>query len=210
MANLAVTDANGDTKYLKASGAGTDPDPLVMERTVKQPTRGNLFCNATVQVAGADASNANPVPISDAGASLTVDQATRGNLNLNATVQVGGVDASNTNPVPVMDARAGQSSHQHTSSADMSAADADLTPAPAAGKRIVITDLIISAGATALALTLKEQTSGTVISVVRVAANSTVVVNLRGKLKLPTADRKLQGRTSAAGQVDVTVIYYSE
>ena len=172
MANLAVTDANGDTKYLKANGTGTDPDPLIMERTVKQPTRSELYCNATVQVAGADASNANPVP--------------------------------------VMDARAGQSSHQYTSSADMSAADADLTAAPAAGKRIVITDLIVSAGATALALTLKEQTSGTVISVVRAPANSTVVVNLRGKIKLPTADRKLQGRTSAAGQIDITVVYYSE
>lgn len=40
---------------------------------VRQATRANLNANATIQVGGTDVANGNPVPVSDAGGSLTVD-----------------------------------------------------------------------------------------------------------------------------------------
>lgn len=41
--------------------------------SVLQATRANLNANATIQVGGTDVANGNPVPVSDAGGSLTVD-----------------------------------------------------------------------------------------------------------------------------------------
>lgn len=41
--------------------------------TVVQPTHDNLNANANIQVGDADVANGNPVPVSDAGGSLTVD-----------------------------------------------------------------------------------------------------------------------------------------
>lgn len=41
--------------------------------TVKQSTHDNLNANANIQVGDADVANGNPVPVSDAGGSLTVD-----------------------------------------------------------------------------------------------------------------------------------------
>ena len=90
---------------------------------VLQATHDNLNANANIQVGDADVANGNPVPVSDAGGSLTVDavdldirdldsatdsvevlQATHDNLNANANIQVGDADVANGNPVPVSDA----------------------------------------------------------------------------------------------------------
>lgn len=90
---------------------------------VLQSTHDDLNANANIQVGDADVSNGNPVPVSDAGGSLTVDasdldirdltsasdsvevlQATHDDLNANANIQVGDTDVSNGNPVPVSDA----------------------------------------------------------------------------------------------------------
>lgn len=94
-------------------------------------------------------------------------------------------------------------------SADQSAADAAITDAPTTGEKIVLTDIVISAAA-AMRVDLKEETSGTVIASFYLAANSTVSFSLRGKAKLPTADKKLMVRTSASGNISVTPYYYSE
>jgi len=83
-------------------------DPVVVVRILD-----GVNIDADLQVGGADVSNANPVPVSDAGGSLTVDdgglsltvdQATHDLLNANANIQVGDVDVANANPVPVSDA----------------------------------------------------------------------------------------------------------
>lgn len=90
---------------------------------VLQTTHDDLNANANIQVADTDVSNSNPVPVSDAGGSLTVDannldirdltsvsdsvqvlQATHDNLNANANIQVGNADVANGNPVPISDA----------------------------------------------------------------------------------------------------------
>lgn len=90
---------------------------------VLQATHDNLNSNANIQVGDTDVSNGNPVPVSDAGSSLTVDatdldirdltsasdsvevlQDTHDDLNANANIQVADTDVSNANPVPVSDA----------------------------------------------------------------------------------------------------------
>jgi len=207
MANLPIIDANGDTRYVKSSGAGSDGDPLIMERTIKQATHDNLNSNANMQVGNADVANGNPVPVSDAAGSLTVDQAAHDSLNGNANIQVGNVDVSTTNPVPTLDNRAGVGSYKFTTSADMSAAAVDLTNAPASGKRVCITDIFVAAEA-AMILTLKEETSGTVVAMIDLTtAHTNVAINLAGRIKLPVADKKLQGQTSASGNVHITVTW---
>jgi len=88
-----------------------------------QATHDNLNLNSNIQVANVDVANGNPVPVSDAGGSITVDstnldirnltsasdsveaiQDTHDDLNLNANIQVANVDVANGNPVPISDA----------------------------------------------------------------------------------------------------------
>jgi hypothetical protein len=86
--------------------AGTNANPLRTDPTgttaqpVTQSIHDNLNANANLQVGDTDVANGNPVPVSDAGGSLTMDQAIHDNLNLNANLQVGDADASIANPVP--------------------------------------------------------------------------------------------------------------
>ena len=100
------------------------------------------------------------------------------------------------------------SSRQTTTSADMTGA-ADLTPAPSAGQKIVIDDIIASSD-TALYIDFLEETSGTLIHRLYLPAGGSAQITTRGKLKLDTADKKLRGDASVAGNVAVTVLYHSE
>lgn len=93
-------------------------------------------------------------------------------------------------------------------SADQSAAAAAVTDAPATGSKLVIDDLVVSVGA-AIDVTFSEETSGTVLLVLQMAADQTVVVSPK-KWKLATAGKKLMVRTSAAGAITVTAWYHSE
>lgn len=93
-------------------------------------------------------------------------------------------------------------------SADMTTAAA-VTDAPATGKKLVITDIIVGTD-TAMDLLFEEETSGTDIFKVFVPANGTVQITTRGKVKLATAGKKLTCKASVAGNVAVTVTYYDE
>ena len=118
-------------------------------------------------------------------------------------------DASLAAPLPSSDAGpAWASSYTYTTSADMTTA-ADLTAAPTGGQKLVITDIILSSD-TAILFEFKEETSGTVVGATRIPADGAVQFTPRGKWKLATADKKLQGEASAAANVYVTVFYYSE
>jgi len=75
VANIKVKDHDANARYLKATGAGTDLDPHVTEHESVQGTHDDLNCNANLQVGDADVGGGNPVPVSDAGGSLTVDNA---------------------------------------------------------------------------------------------------------------------------------------
>ena len=100
------------------------------------------------------------------------------------------------------------SAYTYTTSADMSSA-ADITAAPTGSQKLVITDIILSSD-TQMLFVFKEETSGNTIGAVRLPADGTVQLTPRTAWKLPTADRKLQGDASAAGNVYVTVFYHSE
>ncbi len=94
-------------------------------------------------------------------------------------------------------------------SADASGADVNLTDAPTAGQKLVITDLVVGADTT-MRVDFKEETTGTVLLSVYITENTTVQITFRGKLKLATINKKLVMRASVAGNVAVTAFYYSE
>lgn len=100
------------------------------------------------------------------------------------------------------------SAYLHTASADASGG-ADVTAAPTSGQKIVIDDIVLSVD-TAMWVVFEEETSGTDIYKVYLPANTVVQITPRGKVKLPTADKKLRIDTSAAGNIAVTVVYHSE
>lgn len=94
-------------------------------------------------------------------------------------------------------------------SSNQSASAASVTDAPTSGQKLVVTDVLISVD-TAMRVDLKEETTGTVLASIYMAANSMVQFTPRSKLKLATADKKLQVQTSASGNIAVTAFYYSE
>lgn len=95
-------------------------------------------------------------------------------------------------------------------SADQSAAPAAVTSAPTSGKKLVVTDVTVSVGATGQTVSLTEESSGTLIARFYMAANTTFHWKPLSKTKLVTADKKLMVQTSASGNVAVTAHYYSE
>lgn len=109
---------------------------------------------------------------------------------------------------PQWDSVYGVSGARYTSS-DRSGSAASVTDAPTSGKRLVLTDVLIAVD-TAMRVDLKEETSGTVIASIYMAANSAMQWTPRSKTKLATVDKKLQVQTSAAGNIAVTAHYYSE
>lgn len=188
MANIQVKDGAGSTKYLSASGAGSDGDPFIPAHSV----------NGTVAV-----SNSNLTTIAGAvsGTEMQVDIV--GSLPAGSAVVGGTYDAgpSWTSVFGVSGAR--------VTSADMSGSAASVTDAPTTGQKIVVTDVIVSVD-TAMRVDLKEETSGTVVMSLYLPANGVAQVTPRSKLKLATANKKLQAQTSASGNIAITAFYYSE
>jgi hypothetical protein len=84
-----------------------------------------------------------------------------------------------------------------------------LTDLPTSGKKLVITDIIASSD-TSMSLLFEEETSGTDIFKIYLPATSVVQLTPRSKIKLATADKRLTGKASVSGNVNVTVSYYSE
>ncbi|MDP2619921.1 MAG: hypothetical protein Q8P46_07045 [Hyphomicrobiales bacterium] len=94
-------------------------------------------------------------------------------------------------------------------SADASATPADISAAPASGEKIVLDDLFLSVD-TDLLVTVKEETSGTVMLALYMAAGTAQQFTPRGKMKLPVAGKKLQVQTSATGNIKVTALTHGE
>ena len=94
-------------------------------------------------------------------------------------------------------------------SADASTATA-VTDAPTSGQKLCIDDIMFSVGSTAMQVDFEIETAGTNFLTFYCAANTSYQFTPRGKLKLPTADKKLMVDTSAAGNISVTVFYHSE
>ncbi len=141
----------------------------------------------------------------EAGAGMSfADVDIAGAESVNATLQAGTASVGATTD----DGPSWTTVKTYTTSADMTS-PADITAAPTGGEKLVITDIIIGTD-TAMVFEFKIETAGTVLSAVRLAADSTVQITPRGTWKLPTADKKLQGDAGAAGNVYITVFYYSE
>lgn len=118
------------------------------------------------------------------------------------------IDAGVKDLGPAWTSSFGVSGARYTSN-DRSGSAASVTDAPASGKKLVITDVLISVD-TAMRVDLKEETSGTIIASIYLPANGACQWTPRSKTKLATADKKLQVQTSAAGNIAVTAHYYSE
>lgn len=94
-------------------------------------------------------------------------------------------------------------------SADMSGAVADVTSAPSSGQLLVIDDIFISTD-TALRVDFTRESSSDVLLRVYLAANSAIQITLRNPIRLTTVDKKLQARTSVAGNISILTSYHSE
>ena len=98
---------------------------------------------------------------------------------------------------------------QAFNSSDQSGSAVPITDAPGMGKSLVITDIILSADTT-MEVTLTEETTGILLELIFLGANSTINLVTRGKFKLSTANIRLLLQTSVAGNISATVLYYSE
>lgn len=94
-------------------------------------------------------------------------------------------------------------------SADASGAAAAVTDAPAAGQKLVITDIRFSAD-TAMRVNFIDAGNSKVLFSEYIPANGGGQITLAGRIKLSTADGKLNVQTNAAGNIAVTATYYSE
>jgi hypothetical protein len=94
-------------------------------------------------------------------------------------------------------------------SGNQSGSVAAVTDAPVSGQRLVITDIRFSSD-TQLRIDFIDMGDNSALFSEYVNANAGGQITLRGKLKLSTADGQLGVMTSAAGNVAVTVVYYSE
>lgn len=124
-------------------------------------------------------------------------------------VRVNSLPASTTTLGATLDAGPAQTvTRTYTASADMTTAAA-ITAAPTSGLKLVGMDFIISSD-TAMSFSIQEETSATVFAKVFLPANGAVQLTPRGFLKAAVADKKFMGKASAAGNVAVTAIYFSE
>lgn len=96
----------------------------------------------------------------------------------------------------------------YTTSSDATGTIA-ISPAASAGMRLVATDIIISVD-TAMAITIQEETSGTVFAKVYLPQNGTCLLQPRGYLKTAIPTKKFYLDASASGNVSVTCITFEE
>lgn len=94
-----------------------------------------------------------------------------------------------------------------TTSADLSSVT-NITAAPTSTQKLILDRIVVST-LTAMNLQIKEETSGTLLCRLNLAANSGPVALSLG-IKLPTADKKFTATASVSGQIDITAIYHSE
>lgn len=146
----------------------------------------------------ANATAANLVPVAvDANGALIIGAG-------NASVTIG----ATTDAGPAQTISHGISGNAVTSSNMVAAAN--VSNAPTAGQKLVVTDLIVSAN-TAMTITFKDSAGLAVLGPHYLTANGPPVqITLRGKYKLATANSPLQAQASVAGNITIDAFYYSE
>ena len=119
--------------------------------------------------------------------------------------------AAGTDPWPTKDAGAyWTAAHKIVNSADMTT-PASVTDAPTTDQKLVLTDLIVSVE-TATNVTLKEETSGTVLGgPYYLPDNGTLQLTTRSRqFKVPTANKKIQAVAADAVNITVETWCFSE
>lgn len=93
-------------------------------------------------------------------------------------------------------------------------ADASLgvpvTDAPTGGQHIVVDEIIISTGTPNLTVDFIEETTNTILFHLFLTNNGAINPIGNDRVKLPTADKRLFMKASAAGALGCTVFWYSE
>lgn len=109
-------------------------------------------------------------------------------------------------PVPVSLPDLPTLAQTYITSADMTTAAA-ITPAPAAGKKIVASGILVSTD-TAMTFDIEMETSHNVLATLYLGVNDSKFIPM--PIKGDVADKKLFGKASIAGNVSITAVTYSE
>jgi hypothetical protein len=96
---LGVVQISAGAALIGKVGIDQTTDGTTNKVQARNATHDNFNSNANIQVGDADVANGNPVPISDAGNSITIDQSIHDNLNGNMNLQIGDSDNSSNNPL---------------------------------------------------------------------------------------------------------------
>ena len=212
----------GNPGWEKASGNGTYADPWIQEVAGAVTVSGGATAaNQTTQITAEQAIQATAGATTGAAvitdANGTMQQYLRGLVKLAITAGSFLVTAALAAGSEIIGSTKDAGPHWTSSfgitsavvsSAAMTTAAA-LTDAPTAGQKIVITDILFSSD-TAMRMDFQCETTGVVVASCFCPANGFVQITPRSKLKLATADKKLFGDASVAGNIRVTVFYYSE
>lgn len=78
-----------------------------------------------------------------------------------------------------------------------STTEADVSPSPTSGLKIMIDDILVTSDVAAK-VDIKEETSGTILFSIQFAGAGSVQITPRNGIKLPTADKKVRAKWSAA------------
>jgi hypothetical protein len=85
-----------------------------------------------------------------------------------------------------------------------------VTPAPTTGQYLIVDDIVMSSDAALNVTFSREDANSTAVMKIYMPANGTVQITPRGMLKISTVTKKLNAKTSAAGNVSLTVFTHSE
>ncbi len=151
------------------------------------------------------ASGATPAGTAIIG-KVGIDQTTPGTTN---GVQVNAALPAGTNSIGGTKDNGPQWTVSRLYTAITTATTTDITAAPTSGQKIVLDDCLISCDA-ACAVSIVEETSGTVFAKVFVPTNGTVQITLRDAIKAAVADKKMRVITGTAVNCSVTACYHSE
>lgn len=95
------------------------------------------------------------------------------------------------------------------SSSSLTGSAQPVTDVPIGGQKIVLTDMAVSVD-TAMKLTFSEETTGTSLFEMYLPANGFVQFTTRSWLKLTTANKRIQVKSSVNGNVSITAFYFSQ
>lgn len=221
MASIPLKDATGATVYLELDSAGgSSGSPARFLQGIDAagaldaaiPTKGILVAgkngsgvlkpllvdgsgNALVSISGTPTVQFASPPAVTISGTPSVDISN--SVTIGAAIPAGGNTIGSTS-----DAGSAYSESRSTSSvADASTGGPHyICAAPSSGQKIILVDLLVSC-ASDLVLTFKEETSGTTLFAIDLAAKTPFQFTPRSRFKLPTADRRIYVEASAAGTV---------